>query len=444
MHNSSLFASPLGLAALLGAVIAALHYGANLTAAFLLLVLLLCACAHLWSRSVLARAELRILDGQTACHAGETLELSLSVRSRSFFPLIWLDTAVPLGETLILAREDDDTPKPCELPMSRPVYALRERFVWLMWQQEIICQEPLRALRRGVVPIDQVSLQAGDGLGMAACHRWAPLSRPVRLVVYPRLMPVDIHPFLRLLYDAEAGARGETEDITLLRSSRPYQHGDPMKRINWRYLAMTGRMEINQYETITPGCITFVLDLFSFRYIQTITTPNYANENRVFLRESALEEMISLIASCIHALCEQGQRFALIIPGYAQEEAVVCRPGSTDTAMQAAMEALAAIDYHGTPAQLPVDEIRRLRRKLGAIHLCAYSSAPTVQSDMEALGCARLRGIACVRDAQAQSTDELNCLLIEELSMQKTDAAPDTQEQEGTAKTEGGAPCGNT
>ncbi|MBR5561351.1 MAG: DUF58 domain-containing protein [Clostridia bacterium] len=416
MHNSSLFASPLGLVALLGAAITALYDGASLIAAFLLLILLLCASARLWSRSVLNKTELTLSDGQTACHAGETIGLTLRVRSRSFFPLIWLDVCVPLGETLILAQETDEAPARLELPTSRPVYVLRERFAWLLWQQEIACEETLRAVRRGIVPVERISLQAGDGLGMAACQRWSALRRPIHFFVYPRLMHVDVRPFLRLLSDAETGARGEMEDVTLLKSSRPYRHGDPMKRINWRYLAMTGRMEINQYETVTPGCITFVLDLFSFRYTDFVTAANGAKERQVFLREDELERMISLVASCICALQEQGQRFALIIPGYAQQESVVCRPGSGDAAMQLAMEALAAVAYRGEEAQLPADEIRRLRRKLGVIHLCAYSSAPTISASMEALGCARLRAIACVRDAQAQSTGELACTLLEELA----------------------------
>ena len=265
MHNSSLFASRLGLAALLAAAVACAYWGAMLIAAFLLLVFLLGLGASLWSRNVLGKTSVSIAEGQNACHAGDTLPLVLHVHSRSLFPLIWLDVTVPLGERLIVKREGDEHPQLEKGPYEKPEYGLRERFAWLLWQQEITCQETLETLRRGIVSIDNIRLQAGDGLGMAADRRDAALKRPVRLVVYPQLVPVDIRPFTRLVTLAEAGAKGQTEDITLLKSSRPYQHGDPMKRINWRYLAMAGRMEVNQYETITPGCITFLVDLFSFR-----------------------------------------------------------------------------------------------------------------------------------------------------------------------------------
>ena len=221
MHNSSLFASRLGLCALLVLAIACAYWGATLIAAFLLLVLLLGLGASLWSRNVLAKASVSIGDHQTACHAGDTLPLTLTVHSRSLFPLIWLDVTVPLGETLIVQREGDEQPQPEDIPYMKPQYCLRERFAWLLWQQEITSEETLETVRRGVVPIDHIRLQAGDGLGMAADFRDAALARPVRLVVYPRIVPVDIRPFTRLITLAEAGAKGQTEDITLLKSSRP-------------------------------------------------------------------------------------------------------------------------------------------------------------------------------------------------------------------------------
>ena len=429
MHNSSLFASRLGLVLLLGFAIACVYWNAMLIAAFLLVVFFLCLGACLWSRSVLAKTTVEIGDGQTACHAGDTLPLSLTIRSRSIFPLIWLDVTIPFGDRLIIKREGDEHAQLETGLYEKPTFGLRERFAWLLWQQEIACEETLETLRRGVVPIESIRLQAGDGLGLAADYLNAVLARPVRFVVYPRLVPMDIRPFTRLITLAEASAKGQTEDITLLKSSRPYQHGDPMKRINWRYLAMTGRMEVNQYETITPGCITFLLDLFSFRYLQTYTTTKDTQETRVVVREDALEKMISVVASCIRALYERGLRFALVIPGYGIHEPIVCRPGSDETALYAAMEALAALDYAGQETRLPADEIRSLRRKLGVIHLCAYTGAPTLSADMEALSCTRLRALACLRDDQAQPTGELECTLVDDLCY----AAADEPQEGGIA-----------
>ena len=421
MHNSSLFASRLGLAALLVLAIACAYWGATLMAAFVLLVLLLAFGASLWSRNILEKTSVSISEGQTACHAGDTLPLVLNIHSRSLFPLIWLDVTIPLGERLLLKREGDEEPQLEADPYQKPQYGLRERFAWLLWQHEITCEETLEAVHRGVFPLSCVRLQAGDGLGMAADTRDVKLDPPVRLVIYPHLIPVDIRPFTRLITLAEAGAKGQTEDITLLKSSRPYQHGDPMKRINWRYLAMTGRMEVNQYETITPGCITFLVDLFSFRYLQAYTTTKDTTDMRIVVRETQLERMLSVIASSIRALSERGLRFALIVPGYGKTEPILCRPDSSETALYAALEALAGIDYAGQETYLPADEIRRMRRKLGVIHLCAYTDAPTLTNDMEALSCTRLRVLACLRDEQAQRMGELDCTMLEDLCTLSTD-----------------------
>ncbi|MBQ6859937.1 MAG: DUF58 domain-containing protein [Clostridia bacterium] len=415
MYNSSLFASPFGLVLLLALAVGALYFGAGQIAAFLLLVLLLSASARLWSRGVLQKTGISIDDGQTACHAGESMNITLRIRSRSFFPLIWLDVVVPFGERLLLRAEGDAPDTRHAIPPEQQVTGLRERFAWLLWQQEIACSETLHAERRGVVDITHASLQAGDGFGLSACHRFAELDHPVRFAVYPRLMQADVRPLTRQLSDAEAGRRGQTEDMTLLKSSRPYQHGDPMKRINWRYLAMSGRMEVNQYELITPGCITFVLDLFSFRYVETYTTAQDTRETRVVLRDQPLETMISVIASCIRTLSEQGMRFALIIPGYGQREPVLLPPGSGDIADEQAMEALAAIDYRGEPALLPHDEIRRLRRRFGVTQLCAWSSVPSLAAELEALGLSRMRVIACQPRGSAQTTETLDALLAGDL-----------------------------
>lgn len=414
MHNSSLFATGPGLLALLALTIVALYFRATLIASFLLLVLFLNACAYFWGKNVLNRTEVSIADGQTACHAGDTLPLTLCVRSRSFFPLIWLDVLLPTGTTPILCREGDNPDTRFEPPESGPVCGVQERFVWLLWQQEITCEETLRAARRGVVRITSASLQAGDGLGMAACHRWAPLPRPVRLSVYPRLIPVDAAPFLQLLSDAEAGARGQTEDVTLLKSSRPYQHGDPMKRINWRYLAMTGRMEVNQHELITPGCLTFLLDMQSFCHSVPDPTSSDPHATKLALREDAFEQMISLIASILRALCDRGLRFALVLPGYGQSEALVCPPGSGETAFYQAMEALAAVCYACQRTRLPGDELQRMRRKLGVMHVCAYNDASALPAELEALGLTRAKLIACVRSSETRPGSE--CLLMENLT----------------------------
>jgi len=422
MHNSSLFSSPPGLGLLLLGVIASAYFGATLISAFALLLFLLCLSARLWSGNVLEKTSVSLSDGQTACHAGDTLTLTLRVMSRSVFPLMWLDVFVPLGETLLLRHEFDENPEKIQLPLERPLYGFSERFAWLLWQHEISCEENLLSLHRGVLHISRVSLQAGDGLAMSAQQKWMDLERPVRLSVYPRIVPVDVSPFARLIADALAGARGQTEDVTLLRSSRPYQHGDSVRRINWRHLAASGQMETNQYETITPGCITFVVDLQSFMYMKTVVSRYDIRETLPFVHEDDLENMLSFLASCIQGLFDRGLRFALVIPGYGKNDGMLVRPGSGEMALLACMEALAEICYAGEKTHLPADELRRMRRELGVLHLCSFTGASAVSESLQALGLERRRVIAC-RQSAGSSAGDAPVTLISDLSSAFAEAA---------------------
>ena len=92
------------------------------------------------------------------------------------------------------------------------------------------------------------------------------------------------------------------------------------------------------------------------------------------------------------------------------------RPAGGEGALLAALEALAAIDYRGQIIALPSDEIRRVRRRLGTVYLCAWSDVPTQTEALSALGVARLRSVACLRDEQAKGGGEADCLLLSELT----------------------------
>lgn len=199
-----------------------------------------------------------------------------------------------------------------------------------------------------------------------------------------------------------------------------------MRRINWRLLAASGAMETNQYDMITPGCITFLLELSTFGYMETVAkdaATKAGDVTRPAVRDADLERMISVIASAIRALCDKEQRFALVIPGYAGRETAVCRALGGEEGYMLAMEALAGIDYRGGETTLS-DEVRALRRKLGVVHLCTWSDKPALQA-YEAMGFVHLRQIAARRDGNAPSSDA-DCMLLE--SIERSDA------QEGDAQ----------
>ncbi|MCD8224331.1 MAG: DUF58 domain-containing protein [Clostridiales bacterium] len=413
-NRTSRLASLPGLCLLLFFAIVANYFQAWLISAFLLLIFLFCLGAYVWSRGVCRRVAVSVEAPCSSCHAGERGLLKLTVRNRSFFPLVWLDVIVPTGQK----------------PLLRPAGAaevswfllhgeekrqtgIRERFVWLLWQQEIAWEEEYQAMKRGVVPIDGISLAAGDGFGLSVREEWYPLSRPLRLFIYPRLVPVQAERLMRANQEAAARSQGHTEDPTILKGSRPYQAGDPMKKINWRLLAASGQMITNVYETVQPGCAAFLLDLESFRRIEEKEEGGTKIVTR-YVREQSLERMISLIASCICALNERRVRTALVIPAYGAHEAVLCLPREDSDGIQESLEALALIDYRAEDMAFPYEEFWRSSHKLGNIYLCARTDGKSaLEPLLEELGRGRSGIVALSRE---QDGGEYNCLYWEDIT----------------------------
>lgn len=412
--RNSRFVTLPGLCALLFFAVLATYYQVQTIAAFLMLLFCLCASSFFWSRVVLRKVEISVASRQNTCHAGERLVLEMKVRNRSFLPLVWLDVILPAGHKAYIRQAGEQETSWLLLGRdAEPQAGIRERFVWLLWQQEIAWEEELDTLRRGVVELAGAGLQAGDGFGLSARERWYSFPVPLRLVIWPKLVPVSVQPFLRITQEAVAASRGQTEDITLLKSIRPYQPGDSVKRINWRLLAGTGRMEVNRYETVRPGCTTFLLDLVSFRQ-KVKREGSQGTYEEVVPMEPERERMISLVASCMEALSGQGLCVALVIPEYQEHEAVICIPGQEETAADQCMEALARIDYQKEDTRFPYEEFWQAAHKLGQICICTRTDQGSSFDELaEHLGRSRVRYLALER--QQADNGEFDWMYAENL-----------------------------
>lgn len=370
--KDSQFVSIPGLFCLLFFAVLANYFHAWLISAFLLLFFLLCLSSYVWSRGVCKRVEVAVAARQQTCYAGDFGVIELRVKNRSIFPLVWLDVIVPTGpKPLMRQKEADEVSWFAFFGENKSTTGLRERFVWMLWQQEIIWQEEYLAEKRGVVEIKGIHLQAGDGFGLSAREEWVSLPVPIRLLIYPKRIPVQVGRFLRIIQEAAARNYGQTEDITILKSSRPYQAGDPMKKINWRLLAASGQMITNVYETVMPGCVAFLLELESFRRIVEKEGANGGTIKETFVRTGSLERMLSLIASCMAELAERRIQTALFIPAYGSHEAVLCIPQEGRNTLAESLEALAMVDYRAENTVFPYEEFWQASYKLGNLYICA-------------------------------------------------------------------------
>lgn len=415
--KNSQFASLPGLACLFIFAVTANYFHAWGISAFLLLFFLLCLSSYVWSRGVCKRVEVTVIPEQGRCHAGESGFLTLKVRNRSFFPLVWLDVIIPAGTKPLLRKKDSKDFFWFSFDESgKRLTGLRERLVWMMWQQEITWQEEYLAERRGTAEIRGIHLQAGDGFGLSAREEWYPLPVPFRIVVYPRLIPVRVERLLRITQEAAAKNYGQTEDITLLKSSRPYQPGDAMKKINWRLLASSGQMITNIYETVQPGCVAFLLDLESFKQIRRTENSNGGAVEEKYLRRGSMECMFSVIASCIEEIAKRRIQTALLIPAYGKQEAVFCVPHEgTDTRTEC-LEALAMADYEAQDTTFSFEEFQHISYKIGTLYICRRTSGKTeLEKAAEYMGNSRVSFLCLKKTDEAYG--EYSCLYGEDIGV---------------------------
>lgn len=417
--RNSRFVSIPGLLSLLFFAVVAIYFHAGAVGAFLSFFFLLCLGSRFWSRGILRRVEFTAKAGQACCHAGEILTLDLQVRNRSFFPMVWLDVILPTGKKPLMRGADEKEVSWYQLKHEyEPQTGIRERFVWLLWHQEICWQEQIRTLHRGWAEIGGAELLAGDGFGLSARHQWNPFPVPLRLMIYPKVVPVTAQPFLKITQETVARSCGQTEDITILKSTRPYQPGDPMKRINWRVLAGSGRMEVKVFETVMPGCAAFILDLDScVKMEQVESSTGSEGDKKPVLQSDSLERLISFTASCIQSVGTHGIPAALVIPAYGGRDEVIVLPDEDSPGMDRYMEALAMVDYQGKDTRLSHEEFWRASHRMGTCYFCSRTDERSKLEDfMDMLGRGRARRL--VLERERGHAGEYDCLYAEDLILE--------------------------
>ena len=369
--NSSLFAGWPGVGCLAFCSLIAVYLHVVLIGTFLLLLTLLHTFALLWSSGILKKLQLRIAGGSFSCYAGESVKLMISLTNHSLLPLIWLDLILPEGKKTLLSDPDGGTESDFDLPgFPDPVKGIRRRFVWISRGETVEWEESFPTLRRGILRAEGVGLQAGDGFGLSARAGYYSFPDPFVLMIYPRLLPVRQNPFRTRFAGGMVSRPGDPEDLTLLRSARGYQAGDPMKRINWRMLARSGRMTTNIYETITTGQMIFLLDPESF----VTKSEEEGQDGRRYtvrsFREADWEQMLSVTASAIRLLAEERIRISLVLPPYGEHPALRVPREREEEGLTACMEVLAGLDYAGeTVLPLP-EEDRAFLASQSGIYLC--------------------------------------------------------------------------
>ena len=351
--------------ALAGALVMNL-VGYGLLSVLLLFFALLGLCARQWGLRALDRVEVSAAGGHSALFAGEEVTLRYQVTNDKLLPLTWLEVCQDLPvngcmepldgferyELEQFERSDDP----------RGAGALyRRRLVFLMGLQTVSWDTVWAARRRGIYQLGSVVLRSGDGFGLTQTEARSPLAAPPAFVVYPRRVAVDPSPFLRQLWNGQTGQQGHFEDVTVMKSVRPYQPGDSWKRIDWRLAARQQGLQVRQYETIQPRTVHFILDGASFLGLSP------GNDE--------LEEALSVLSSLLVELDGAGVRCGLSLPQTALSPNVDLSPDDRSLTLGDLLFQLAGFDGDTAQSVFPGALLASLQNTVGQMCLLTHSRA---------------------------------------------------------------------
>lgn len=282
--------------------------------------------SRLWGLYALHGVEVTVRADRETISAGQEVTLHYQVENKKALPLIWLE----LGQDVPVRRclQPDESFRLRELPQPpgpegeerEPLYMYMRRFSFMGGYSAITWDTVWTGVRRGVYRPAAMTLHSGDGLGLTQSAGEAPGLAGRTLVVWPKIIPVEIWPFLRHVWTGHTGKAGWSEDPTVMRGERAYQPGDPWKRIDWRTAARTDELMIRQFDTVMPQGVLFILDAASL-------------EDK--------EDAISITASLILALERAGVRCGLALPSTGEKPPLLLRPENPAVSAAACLFALA-------------------------------------------------------------------------------------------------------
>ena len=275
-------------------------YGKKTFSFYLMLVFLFSLLSRCWASLSASKVDVHIGLSARGVFPQESMDVELRVKNNKFLPIAWLDLYMPVPKSEALVPAENRTPDGWEkaglsdLGASENIVGSK-RLGRMLWYEESVFPIHMEANRRGVCRFDSWRLFTGDGLGLSDSD--IKLEKGIAVAVYPEIIDVDCHPFLKNLWNSSTGTKGVMEDMTVIRSTRDYQAGDKIKNINWRLLARALPLTVNIYEDILPKSIHLILDGESFA--------KHAEE---------LETALSVIASELLVLEEHEMRCMLSLP----------------------------------------------------------------------------------------------------------------------------------
>jgi uncharacterized protein (DUF58 family) len=257
------------------------------------------ATTRLWTRYGLTNVSYERRLGTGRAVTGDTVDLDVAIWNRKALPLPWV-----AADDLVTDGIDVRERKALELD-DVTVARRSLRNTWALgWYERVVRHYHLDAAQRGVFEFGPVRLHVRDLVGRHATTEEQPL--PGRLVVAPRTLPVIDMGSARAPIGERRARHSLYHDPALFGGVKPFQPGDPLRRVHWRATARVGRPVSRRFEPARTRHVILVLD------VQTLTGPAW----EMSWDPDAFEGLCIAAASLARSALEGGAAVGLAAAGF--------------------------------------------------------------------------------------------------------------------------------
>jgi uncharacterized protein (DUF58 family) len=295
-------------------------------------ILVITGASRLWAKFSLRGLTYHRRFSEHRAFQGETIELTLELHNAKWLPQPWVSVRDLF---------------PTELPVSNskldvnPFTNLAEfRTFWMVGPyQRITRRFQVQCVVRGFHPYGPVELHTGDAFGFFT--QTATYPDVQYLIVYPRLYTVaDLRLPTKHPFGAALAPHSLFQDPLRAAGVRPWEAGDPMRRIHWKASARQQELLSRIYEPSEEQVIQIFLNV--------ATMVRHWHGYIPELQERAISVAGSLAALASEERMPVGLIANGALPG--SDQALRVLPGRSPSQLMHILEILAAVTPHATQA----------------------------------------------------------------------------------------------
>ena len=278
-----------------------------------------------------------------ACHQGDEIEMVETIENRKWLPVPWLRVESQIPAALRFGTQ-------ANLDISSgSIYQNHKSLFSLMPYTRITRRHTVRCAKRGYFRADSVTMTTGDLFGFATNTKR--LDVGFELIVYPKpLMPEEWDLPTHSWMGEAVVRRWIVDDPFLIAGTREYRCGDPLKAINWKASARTGKLQVHKRDHTADHRLLIVLNVEDHEGMWSVAT-----------NEDLVDYGLSLAAGMARIAVERGMEAGFAAnaaeAGRDGEQPAYVGPGAGQPHLLAILESMARLK---TERLIPLHELLQL------------------------------------------------------------------------------------